>query len=191
MIKKNKTYLKWINAAYQEFATNGPDISLKYLSDKMNLPRSTFYYHFDNKEDLMSELLSFHGNECEKFQTELKKNVKALIPDLYILMFKYKTSVMFHQQLLRNCHIEMYSKAYCCVNSSSIKIILPHIKSYFQTNHSDHEIMNFYNTLTDTWYSRITFTNLSVDSMIDLAENIMENTLGLYKGPCSLNSSKS
>ncbi len=183
MIKKNETYLKWIHAAYQEFAMKGPDISLKSLSNKSSLPRSTFYYHFDNKEHLKSELLSYHSNECEKFQTDLKLNVKTLIPDLYIVMFKYKTSVMFHQQLLRNCHIEMYSSPYYSINKDSIKILLPHIKVYFPTNHSDLDVINFYNTLTDAWYSQLNFTNLSVDSMITLAENIMENTLGLYNSP--------
>jgi len=190
MIKRNETYLKWINAAYQEFAMSGPDFSLKSLSNEWNLPRSNFYYHFDNKEHLMSELLSYHSNECEKFQTELKKNIKTLIPDLYIIMFLYKTSVMFHQQLLRNCHIEMYSSPYYSINNSSIKILLPQIKVYFKTNHSDLEIIKFYNTLTDAWYSQLNFTNLSVDSMINLAENIMENTLGLYNNPNFLKNSK-
>ena len=76
MKKNNKTYLKWIDTAYQEFAHNGPDFSLKSLSMKSSLPRSTFYYHFDNKEHLISELLNYHSNEIERFQTELKKNIK-------------------------------------------------------------------------------------------------------------------
>ncbi len=190
MIKKNETYFKWIIAAYQEFAMNGPDISLKSLSNNSSLSRSTFYYHFDDKEHLISELLDYHSNECEKFQTELKKNVKTLIPDLYIIMFQYKTSVMFHRQLLRNSHIDMYNKAYQSINNGSIKILLPQIRVYFPTNHSDLEIINFYSTLTDAWYSQLNFTNLSVDSMINLAEDIMENTLGLYNNPNILKNSK-
>lgn len=188
MRKKNETYLKWIHAAYFEFAQNGPDISLKSLSEKTKLPRSTFYYHFHNKEHLIEELLNYHCNENEIFQAELTNNIKTLIPDLYIMMFQYKIGFMFHQQLLRNSHIDRYNKAYCCANSSSIKILLPHIKVYFGINHPDVDIINFYNILTDAWYSRIDFTNISVDSMIKFSENIMENTLGLYN---NLNLAKS
>ncbi len=97
---------------------------------------------------------------------------------------------MFHRQLLRNSHIDIYSKAYHSANNGSIKIVLPHIKAYFQTNHSDLEIINFCNTLTDAWYSRLTFANLSVDSWINLAEDIMKNTLGLYNNPNLLKNSK-
>ncbi len=190
MIKKNETYLKWINAAYQEFAHNGPGFSLKLLSNTTSLPRSTFYYHFDDKEHLKSELLNYHRNECEKFQAELKKNVKNLIPDLYIIMFNYKISVMFHQQLLRNCHIDSYRTAYYSINNDSIKMLLPQIKVYFPTNHSDLDVIKFYNILTDAWYSQLNFTSLSVDSMINLAENIMGNTLGLYNNPSFLQNSK-
>jgi len=84
----------------------------------------------------------------------------------------------------------MYSSPYYSINNASIKILLPQIKVYFQTNHSDLDIIKFYNTLTDAWYSQLNFTNLSVDSMIDLAENIMENTLGLYSNPDFLKNSK-
>ena len=77
----------------------------------------------------------------------------------------------------------MYSTPYLSINNSSIKILLPQIKAYFPTNYSDLDIIKFYNTLTDAWYSQLNFTNLSVDSMINLAEIIMENTLGLYNSP--------
>jgi hypothetical protein len=57
----------------KNFAMNGPDFTVKSLSNKLSRPRSIFYHHSDNKEHLMSELHSYHSNECEKFQTELKK----------------------------------------------------------------------------------------------------------------------
>jgi hypothetical protein len=36
--------------------------------------------------------------------------------------------------------------------------------------------------LTDAWYARLDTINLDVDSMIKLAKEILENTLGLYAG---------
>jgi hypothetical protein len=138
----------------------------------------------------MLELLNYHSNEIERFQKELKKNIKTLIPDLYILMFHNKIGIMFHQQLLQNNQIDMYRKAYNRSHTSSIKILLPHIKPYFPTHHSDLDVIKFYKTLTDAWYSQLNFSNLSVDSMINLAENIMGNTLGLYNNPDLLQNSK-
>jgi hypothetical protein len=46
----------------------------------------------------------------------------------------------------------------------------------------DPDIIDFYHTLTDAWYTRLDTKNMNVESMIALAVEIMENTLGLYTG---------
>jgi AcrR family transcriptional regulator len=82
MKTKGKTYQNWIAAAYWEFACFGPDFSLKALSEKTSLPRATLYYHFDSKESLINELLRHHELKSKAYFTEIKYNVKHLIPDL-------------------------------------------------------------------------------------------------------------
>lgn len=178
-MKTNGKYKKWIDATYQEFAINGPDFSLKALSKKTKLPRATFYYHFESKDHLVEELLKHHYQKNKAFQSELKK-IKELIPELYVLMHKYRDAVRFHQQLLRNSHIREFYEVYSSYNQSSIKIMLPLIKPYFGKDPTDDEIFQFYNTLTDAWYSRLNFSVLSVEYMINLAEEIMNKTIGLY-----------
>jgi AcrR family transcriptional regulator len=177
-----KTYQNWIAAAYWEFACFGPDFSLKALSEKTSLPRATLYYHFDSKESLINELLRHHELKSKAYFTEIKYNVKYLIPDLYEVMFKYKKEVLFHRQLLKNSHIESFYCLYRDVNNTSLNILLPHIKAIFESKGSDSDLIEFYHTLTDAWYTRLKTNELSVDTMISLAVEIMENTMGLYKG---------
>lgn len=183
MKNKSQIYHRWLQAAYNEFAHCGPDFSLKALAEKTNLPRATLYYHFIDKNHLVEELLDFHLQVANDFQSDLKLKVTKLIPDLYIIMYQYRINVMFHQQLLRNNHIELCAAIYKKINNSSIRILLPHIRDYFNTNLSDLEIIEFYNTLTDAWYARLNFKNVSTDSMCQLALDIMAHTLGLCKQP--------
>ncbi|WP_223033989.1 MULTISPECIES: TetR/AcrR family transcriptional regulator [Hanstruepera] len=179
-MERNKKYIEWIDAAYEEFAINGPNFSLKALSKKYHLPRATFYYYFNNKEQLIEELLKEHSRLNENFQSEIVK-LKILMPDLYKIMFRFKMAVRFHQQLLRNAHIKEFFEVYSNFNQSSIKILLPLIKPHFGGNFTDKEIHQFYNTLTDAWYSKLNFSDFSVDYLNSLAEEIMNNTIGLYQ----------
>jgi AcrR family transcriptional regulator len=176
MIKK-ETYNKWLEAAYQEFSCCGPDFSLKALARKANLPRATLYYHFDDKEHLLSELLSYHQSQINLYFCDLRNEVKMLIPDLYKVMYKYKEGILFHRQLLKNCHEDIFCELYKSTNEESIKILLPLIKVHFVTIKSDQELIQFYHTLTDAWYIRLNPKKLSVQYMIDLAVEIMESTL--------------
>lgn len=176
--EKKETYNKWIKAAYEEFADDGPNFSLKALSSKETLPRTTFYYHFSDREDLIDELLQYHNSVIESFLKELC-NMKILIPDLYELLYHYKISLKFHKQLFNNSHINDFNELYHSGKNEIVKCIVPHVKTYYKLNYSDKEIFNFYNTLTDAWYAKLDCTNLSVKSMIELAEEIMDNILRL------------
>ena len=182
MAKDIKTSQKWIDAAYLEFAVNGPEFSIKELAKKTMLPRSTLYYHFESKENLIQELLKRHRLYIETYILEMKSNVKALIPDLYELMFRYQDGVLFHHKLLKYGHIKAFYTLYKEANDTTFNILLPFIKALFKSDMPDPDIIDFYHTLTDAWYSRLDTRNMNVESMIALAVEIMENTLGLYTG---------
>ncbi|WP_430812284.1 MULTISPECIES: TetR/AcrR family transcriptional regulator [unclassified Carboxylicivirga] len=178
-MKSRNTHNKWLEAGYRAFAEYGPDFSLKALAEKTQLPRATFYYHFDDKDHLLTALLKHHEYQINSYHNTLRKEVTTLIPDLYRIMYRYKTSVLFHQQLFRHCEIETYYHLYSDTNETSIRLLLPLIKAHFETDKPDMEIIQFYKILTDVWYIRLNTSQLSVESMINLATEIMENTLGL------------
>lgn len=179
MKKQSDAYQKCINAAYEAFATEGPDFSLKALSQKTGLPRATLYYHFDSKDHLIEELLKKHQQYLDAFQSDVKSKLKQLIPDLYEIMIDYKLGVRFHQQLIKNRHIDLYNCSYCCGNNGSIKILLPFIKDYFKLKTPDREVITFYTTLTDSWYSRLDTENLSVEEMTSTALSLMDNMMSV------------
>jgi len=185
-----QTSQKWIDAAYLEFAVNGPDFSIKGLAKKTMMPRSTLYYHFDSKEHLIQELLNQHRLFIETYLLEMKSGVKSIIPDLYELMFRYKECVLFHQKLLKYGDNKAFYTLYKEANDKSLNIILPFIKTLFKPDAPDSDIKQFYHTLIDAWYSRLDPKNMNVESMIALGVEIMENTLGLYTGVVSKKNSK-
>jgi AcrR family transcriptional regulator len=176
---------KWIEAAYSEFALLGPDFSLKALSEKSKLPRASLYYHFASKEELLEELLLHHQKNINIYHSHLEKTVKSLIPDLYEAVYSFKEGILFHRQLLLHSEKDEFFKLYRRTNENSFAILLPHIKRLFHTSGSDEEFIQFYHTLTDAWYIRLEPNNFSVERMIALAMEIMENTLGLFSGSIS------
>ena len=179
----NKTiYQNWIEIAYKEFAEIGPNFSLKALSNKAKLPRATFYYHFESKEELISELLLHHKQCTAIYFKDLETKVKNLIPDLYELLYAYKINLLFHHQLLKHKETDKFYEVYKDLNAQSYAILFPHLKLLFQPQGTDKDIVDFFNVLTDTWYTRLDIKNLSVDHMIELAVEILESTLGLYAG---------
>ena len=69
-----------------------------------------------------------------------------------------------------------------------LKILLPFIKDYFGLNITDAEVVTFYNTLTDSWYSRIDTENLSVEEMTSTAVSLMDNMLSVINSSRSMHS---
>jgi hypothetical protein len=88
--------------------------------------------------------------------------------------------MLFHYQLLKHKDNAVFYDVYKNLNATSFTILLPHVKPLFQANSADRDIVNFFNILTDTWYTRLDTKNLSVDHMIELATDILGSTLGLY-----------
>lgn len=173
---------KWIESAYSEFSAFGPDFSLKALAEKSKLPRASLYYHFDSKESLVEAVIFHHREMIEKYILELQKRVKTLIPDLYQVMFDHREGILFHRQLLLHQEKNGFHQIYKSANDRALSILLPQIKQLFGSVGTDEDFIQFYHTLTDAWYIRIDPNNFTVENLIAIALEIMENTLGLFSG---------
>ena len=64
-MKKNNSKSKWIESGYFLFAESGPNISIKKLAKIAGLPRTNFYYHFKDKEDLIDSIIQLHLSVAE------------------------------------------------------------------------------------------------------------------------------
>jgi len=58
---------EWIEKGYDHFAMVGPiNFTVKKVSEKYNLSRTTFNYHFASPEDFFKELLGVHIQTLDK-----------------------------------------------------------------------------------------------------------------------------
>jgi len=173
-----QTINKWLEMGYRHFAEFGPDqLSIKRIADEINVPRTTFYNYFADKEDLVHELLGIFIDQAEMFAKEGRITCKQLIPDLHILLYKYVTGLKFCRQLFLNRYNPVFNLVYINVNKKSNEFIIPLYIDYYNFNIPIETAEQLWDSLTDTWYSRLNPDDLSPGAISQLTEDIMETIL--------------
>lgn len=173
-----KTKQKWLDLAYKHFAAYGPEkLSLKRISEEIDVPRTTFYHYFADKEDLVQELLGIFMDQAEMFVEEGHNTCKQLIPDLHILLHKYASGLKFCRQLFLNRYNPVFNMVYMNVNKKSNEFIIPLFIEYYNFNIPYQTAEQLWDSLTDTWYSRLNPDDLSPSTMSQLTEEIMHTIL--------------
>jgi AcrR family transcriptional regulator len=182
-VKNSESYGKWIEAAYIYFATEGPDkISVMELSKQCGLPRTNFYYYFENKEELIDKVIEFHfKTTTEIFNLELENKLHCFIPDLYVIIYKFKIGIQFSKQLFLNREYPTYNKAYKQSVALSSGLIVPKFMEFFKIDLPFEVAKALWTTLTDSWYSRLNFDNYSVDYLCELCYEIMDTVTPLIE----------
>jgi AcrR family transcriptional regulator len=176
--KEKNNERKWIEGAYTHFADVGPEqLNIKRIAEITGLPRTNFYYHFPDTDVLLTQLLNFHNGISGKFEEELQKGLKVFIPDLYRILYSFKTGIKFHWQLFKYRSDIRFGYIYNSANSSSADIILPVFRDYYELTVSDSALRALWKTLTDSWYSRLDFEDYSPESLSELADTIMQSIL--------------
>ncbi len=188
-----ESYQKWLQAAYRLFAEKGPEnLSIKSLAKQCGLPRTNFYYYFENKKELIDKIIELHfQSTTEIFNIELNKRLKSFIPDLYEVLYDFKLGVQFSKQLFKNRENPRYNKAYKQGVALSADLIAPKFKNFFKIDLSLDAVKSLWLILTDTWYSRLSFNNFSVDSLCALCYEIMESVLPLIEQNIVIDSNSS
>lgn len=174
-MKNSASYSRWIEAAYLYFAEEGPlNLSITELAKRCGLPRTNFYYYFDNKEELIDKLMELHfKTTTEIFNLELENRLHSFIPDLYVVIYESKLGIQFTKQLFLNRENPAYNKAYKQSVALSSDLIVPKFMDFFKIDLPLEVVKPLWFTLTDSWYSRVNFDNYSVDSLIELCYEIM------------------
>lgn len=175
-MKKKKLSQVWIEGGYTLFAENGPDsFSVRDLANYCNLPRTNFYYYFEDKNDLINHVIDYHFQINDLFIDELQNNFDNYIPDLYEILFKFELGLKFAKQLFKNRELEKYNHAYNKGMYSSIPFLIPKFKEYFKIDLEGDELLEFWYTVSDAWYSRLHFQNCSVKYLIELCFEVMNS----------------
>ncbi|MDB4584045.1 TetR/AcrR family transcriptional regulator [Draconibacterium sp.] len=189
-VNTSESYQKWLQAAYRLLAEKGPEnLSIKALAKQCGLPRTNFYYYFENKKELIDEIIELHfQTTTEIFNIELNKRLHTFIPDLYVILYDFKLGVQFSKQLFKNRENYRYNKAYKQGVALSADLIAPKFKDFFKIDLSHEAVKSLWFILTDTWYSRLNFNNFSVDSLCALSYEIMESVLPLIEQNINIDS---
>ena len=182
-MKNSESYNRWIEAAYLYFAEQGPlNFSIKALAKQCELPRTNFYYYFENKEELIDKVIEFHfKTTTEIFNLELENRLHSFIPDLYVIIYESKLGMQFTKQLFLNRENPTYNKAYKQSVALSSDLIVPEFMDFFKIYLPMEIGKPLWYTLTDSWYSRVNFDNYSVDSLIELCYEIMDSVTPLIE----------
>ena len=169
---------KWIEGAYSHFADVGPEqLNIKKISEITGLPRTNFYYHFPDTDLLVTQLLNFHVDLSKEYEKKLRQKLKVFIPDLHRILYSFKTGVKFHWQLFKHRSDVRFGYIYNSLNSSSADIILPVFRNYYKLTVSDPALKALWETLADSWFSRLDFEDFSPESLAELSDSIMQSIL--------------
>lgn len=182
-MKTSESYNKWLETAYVLFAKEGPlKFSIKELAKQCGLPRTNFYYYFDNKEELIDKVIEFHFmTTTEVFNVEIEKRLHSFIPDLYVIVYEFKLGIQFAKQLFLNREHPSCNRAYMKSVELSADLIVPKFMEFFKIDLPQESVKALWFIITDTWYSRVSCDNFSVDSLCELCYEIMDSILPLIQ----------
>ena len=182
-MNNSDSYNKWLETAYALFAEEGPqNFSIKALAKQCELPRTNFYYYFNNKEELIEKVIELHyKSTIEIFNLELEKRLHSFIPDLYVVLYEFKLGVQFTKQLFLNRENSSCNKAYIQSVELSADLIVPKFMEFFKIDLPQESVKALWFIITDTWYSRISCNNFSVDSLCELCYEIMDSVMPLIQ----------
>jgi AcrR family transcriptional regulator len=171
---------KLIRKAYEHFGLKGPiEISRQKISDELSMPRTIFYYYFVDKEDLIEQLLSEHKRIVEIYIEALKTQVKTFLPDLHELNIKFIPGFRFHQQLFFNRTNPHYNLAYIHSNKACNPTIIPLLMEYYNLHSPYSVVESLWETVLDSWYSRLNCDRMSVIYCSKLTKEIMDSVMGI------------
>lgn len=182
-MNKSESYIVWLETAYKLFAEKGlVNFSVKEVAKLCGLPRTNFYYYFDNKEDLLDKIIELHFHTTiEIFNNELRKRFKVYIPDLYEIVYDFKLGIQFTKNLFKHRDIPKYNNAYIKGTELSVDLILPKFKAFFNIILPDEQVKQLWFTVVDTWYSRLNFDNYSVEYLIKSCYEVMDTIIPLMQ----------
>lgn len=158
--KNADTYNRWILEGYHYFSEVGPEaFSIKELSERAGLSRTSFHYYFDDKDDLFDQLIDHHMDEVRKFGEMATHSRPDVTEGIIHSMEVLKTGILFHVQLFTHRNIPKFNRAYLEGHEVNFRNgILDWFLGYFKLDMSPEEGQKAFLLFVDVLNSR--FSNL-------------------------------
>lgn len=173
---------KWLQKAYEHFAEYGPEaLRIQKIASELDVPRTTFYHHFADMEDLVTQLLERYIIQVDKMIKNHKDEMKQLIPDLYELMSENPLNLKFGRQLFLNRSNPVYNMVFIKSREKTNRVLVPLFIEYYQLNIPLRLAEDVWNSMAESWYSRLQPDDLDAGTLQKLAEEIMESILAFAR----------
>lgn len=171
----------WIEKGYEHFGKYGPnDLSVKLIAEECSIARTTFNYHFSNKEEFCDELIDKHYDLLDQYCDLAELHCRNYLPDIHQLALMFPSGFKFHKQLFNHRHISKYNQVYEeCNKIAGKRFSVQLFIDYYQLPLSFKSAAQLHDSLVDTWYSRLDLNDMSLDSMVRSTEEIMKGILNL------------
>jgi AcrR family transcriptional regulator len=155
----------WINTGYTLFAEEGLEaLNVERLARVAGLSKSGFYHHFRDREGFLENILDFHLSIAGKMLGELQ-NMEAVDPDLLIILLRWKTSVLAHQQLVKNRSNRRCLECLNRVNNIVDPVVVPLWARFIGLPDNPTLAFHYYDIVRDMFYARLVPTLFTEDGL--------------------------
>ncbi len=156
MNKEPNTYDKWIAEGYDYFAEVGPaKFSIKKLSEKTGLSRTSFHYYFASKEEFFDLLIEEHYHQVTQFNQAIRDRKIVSPEDLGKLLNEYAVGVRFQYRLFLFRHIDRFNQAYIKGHEINLRNGLAEwLMNQLGVSFPLDQARRVYYMLTDVFYTR-------------------------------------
>lgn len=170
-MSRTETYYKWINTGYELFAGSGPEsVQVEKMARILKLNKSGFYHYFGDQEVFFLKIMDYHETVTLQFAKEVSE-LKSFSPGYPQLLIKYKTALFFQMQLRKHKNIQLFGATFIKTRDRNNKVQIPLWCEYI--NIADRSVAEETLDLArDILYSRFKLNNITLETMIELFENI-------------------
>jgi AcrR family transcriptional regulator len=188
-MSKLKTDEKWIEAAYEIFAQEGPlGIQVERLARKVAINKSGFYHYFRNHNTFISRLIDHHCDCMEHFVSAIF-TLDDIDPGYLDLVIKSKVSVMVHMQLGRNRTNSLFSGVYADFNSKIASAISPIWAAYVNLPNNPELALRYFELVSSSFNAQVRFSDLNygvLHAIVLNAKLIVDEIINRESSPDSI-----
>ncbi|RIW12595.1 TetR/AcrR family transcriptional regulator [Algoriphagus lacus] len=177
------TKKSWIDLGYSLFSEEGHEgLQVERLARILKKNKSGYYHYFGDRFVYMDELLKEHLRILENILFEIQQ-IREFEPEYMQLMMRYKQTVLFQMQLVKNREVKDFFETAQKFNLAVKQSVAPVFANYL--NVPVEEAPKYWEVLRDSFYSRVTFKTFSPEwigafarELKDLLENASHRQVG-------------